>query len=69
MGPQILKKLYSCTIESILTGCINAWYDNATYLNRMMLQRVVWTAQYITGTELPAIQDFYTVAILACKSW
>jgi hypothetical protein len=22
MGPQILKKFYSCTIESILTGCI-----------------------------------------------
>jgi hypothetical protein len=26
MGPQNLKKLYSCTIESILTGCITAWY-------------------------------------------
>jgi hypothetical protein len=23
MGPRILKKFYSCTIESILTGCIN----------------------------------------------
>uniref|UniRef100_A0A4W5MDD6 Parvalbumin n=1 Tax=Hucho hucho TaxID=62062 RepID=A0A4W5MDD6_9TELE len=28
LGPQIIKKLYSCTIESILTGCITAWYDN-----------------------------------------
>ena len=26
MGPQILKRVYSCTIESILTGCITAWY-------------------------------------------
>ena len=26
MGPQILKRFYSCTIESILTGCITAWY-------------------------------------------
>jgi hypothetical protein len=25
MGPQILKKLYSSTIGSILTGCITAW--------------------------------------------
>ena len=25
MGPQILKRFYSCTIESILTGCITAW--------------------------------------------
>ena len=24
MGPQILKRFYSCTIESILTGCIIA---------------------------------------------
>jgi hypothetical protein len=22
MGPQILKKIYSCTIEGILTGCL-----------------------------------------------
>jgi hypothetical protein len=42
MGPQILKKLYSCTIESILTGCIDAWYATT-------LQSVVRTAQYITG--------------------
>jgi hypothetical protein len=24
MGPQILKRFYSCTIESILTSCITA---------------------------------------------
>jgi hypothetical protein len=24
MGPQILKRFYICTIESILTGCITA---------------------------------------------
>jgi hypothetical protein len=24
IGPQILKNVYSCTIESILTGCITA---------------------------------------------
>ncbi|XP_029618276.1 28S ribosomal protein S30, mitochondrial [Salmo trutta] len=28
MGPQILKKFYSGTIVSILTGCITAWYGN-----------------------------------------
>jgi hypothetical protein len=25
MGPQILKKVYSSTIEIIFTGCITAW--------------------------------------------
>ena len=28
MDPQILKRFYSFTIESILTGCITAWYGN-----------------------------------------
>ncbi|KAK6306453.1 hypothetical protein J4Q44_G00233780 [Coregonus suidteri] len=51
---------YSCTIESILTGCITAWYGNCTASDRKALQRVVHTAQYITGAKLPAIQDLYT---------
>ncbi|KAM9528748.1 uncharacterized protein ACWYII_041326 [Salvelinus alpinus] len=60
MDPQILRKFYSCTIESILTGCITAWYGNCTASDRKALQRVVRTAQYITGAKLPAIQDLYT---------
>ena len=28
MGPQIFQKIYSCTIETILTGCITASYGN-----------------------------------------
>jgi hypothetical protein len=27
-GPQVFKKLHSCTIESILIGCITGWYGN-----------------------------------------
>ena len=57
MGPQILKRFYSCTIESILTGCITAWYGNCSASDCMALQRVVRTAQYITRAKLPAIQD------------
>ena len=30
MGPEILKRFYSCNIESILTGCITAWYGNCS---------------------------------------
>ncbi|KAK6307924.1 hypothetical protein J4Q44_G00211950 [Coregonus suidteri] len=55
-----LKKFYSCTIESILTGCITAWYGNCLASDRKALQRVVCTAQHITGAKLPAIQDLYT---------
>ena len=53
MGPQILKKFYSCTIKSILTGCITAWCGNCSASDRKVLQRVVRTAQYITGAKLP----------------
>ena len=54
MGPQILKRFYRCTIDSILTGCITAWYGNCSASDRKALQRVVRTAQYITGSTLPS---------------
>ena len=57
MGPQILKRFYSCTIESILTGCITAWYGNCSASDLKALQRVVRTAQYFTRAKLPAIQE------------
>ena len=55
IGPQILKRFYSCTIESIPTGCITAWYGNCAGSDRKALQSVVQMAQYITGVKLPAI--------------
>jgi hypothetical protein len=60
MGPQILKMFYSCTLESIVMGCITAWYGNCSASDHKALQRVVHTAQYITGAKLLAIQDLYT---------
>jgi hypothetical protein len=47
-----------------LTDCTTAWYGNRTALDRMALQRVVRTAQYITGAELLAIQDLLYQAVL-----
>jgi hypothetical protein len=44
-----------------------AWYGNITNLDCMALQRVVRTAQYITGVELPAIQDLYIIKHLQSK--
>jgi gmma-aminobutyric acid receptor subunit gamma len=64
IGPQILKTFYSCTIESILTGCFTASYGNSTTLDRMELQRVVRQP----STELPAIQDIY-IRWCGRKAW
>ncbi len=60
MSPSILRSFYTCTVESILTGCITAWFGNSTAGNRKALQRVVRTARHIVGGELPSLQDIYT---------
>jgi hypothetical protein len=60
MVPHILKRFYSCTIESILNGCITALYGNCLASDSKALQGVVRTAQYLTGAKLPTIQDLYT---------
>ncbi len=74
-SPRILRSFYTCTVESILTGCITAWYGNSTAGNRRALQRVVRTARHIVGGELPSFQDIYTrrcisvaVVLLRCVS-
>ena len=50
LAPKTLIYFYRCTIESILSGCITAWYGN---------QRVVRSAQRISGGTLLALQDTY----------
>ncbi len=59
-SPRILRSFYTCTVESILTGCITAWFGNSTAGNRRALQRVVRTACHIVGGELPSLLDIYT---------
>ncbi len=59
-SPSILRSFYTCTVESILAGCITAWFGNSTAGNRRALQRVVRTARHIVGGELPSLQDIYT---------
>ena len=41
-------------------GCITSWYGNCLASDLKARQRVVRTAQNITGAKLPAIQDLYT---------
>lgn len=59
LNPRILVEFYRCTIESILTNCISVWYSNCSASDRKALQRVVKTAQRITGTQLTSIENIY----------
>eukprot|EP00061_Rhincodon_typus_P009843 g33649.t1 len=49
-----LTKFYRCTTESILSGCIMAWYGNCSAQFGKKLQKVVCTAQTITEANLPS---------------
>jgi gmma-aminobutyric acid receptor subunit gamma len=60
LAPKTLTNVYTCTIESILSGCITAWCGNCTTRNRRALQRVVRSAQRITGGTLLVHQDTYS---------
>ncbi len=51
--PRILRSFYTCTVESILTGCITAWFGNSTAGNRRALQRVVRTAATLLEVSFP----------------
>ena len=57
LSPKTLTTFYRCSIESILLGCITVWYSNCATCNHKVLQRVVRSAQRITGGKLPAVQD------------
>ncbi|XP_072368086.1 uncharacterized protein [Scyliorhinus torazame] len=51
-----LTNFSRCTIESILSGCITAWYGNCSAQDHKKLQ----TAQSITQNCLPSIDSIYT---------
>ena len=57
---KTLTNLYRCPIESILSSCINVWYGNCVAHNRRAHQRVVQSAQRITGGKLPAVHETYS---------
>eukprot|EP00061_Rhincodon_typus_P007914 g30066.t1 len=60
MSARSLANFYRCTIESMLSGCITAWYGNCSAQDRKKLQKVVYTAQTITGGNLPSMDSIYT---------
>eukprot|EP00061_Rhincodon_typus_P001547 g15082.t1 len=54
MSTRPLTNFYSCTIESILSGCTKAWHSNCSTQDDKKLQTVVCKAQTITEANLPS---------------
>lgn len=58
---QVLKTIYTCTIESVLTGRITSWFGNSTMQDRRAFQRVVQSAEHTIHTRLSDLQDIYSM--------
>lgn len=59
LNPKILTSFYRCTIWSILTGCISVWYGTYPTHNHKALQRVLRTAELITGNNSHPEKSIY----------
>eukprot|EP00061_Rhincodon_typus_P007084 g28395.t1 len=60
MSIRSLSNFYRCTIESILSGCIKAWYSSFSAQDRKKLQKVACTAQTTVEANLPSMDSIYT---------
>eukprot|EP00061_Rhincodon_typus_P015831 g43734.t1 len=65
MSIRSLTNFYRCTIESILPGCIMAWYGNCSAQDCKKVQKVVCTGHIIMETTIPS-KDFIYVAHCCC---
>jgi len=59
LSAESLIDFYRCTVESILSGCITAWFGSCSAADRKALQRVVKTAERIIHCHLPTVQSIY----------
>lgn len=59
MSRQTLSNFYRCAIKSILTSSIIVRFGSCTVQDCKALQRLVKSAQAITGTALPALESLY----------
>eukprot|EP00061_Rhincodon_typus_P003881 g21205.t1 len=59
MSIRTLTNFYTCTIESVLSGCITAWCGNCSAQDHKKLQEVVCTAQTIMEANLPSMDSNY----------
>eukprot|EP00061_Rhincodon_typus_P009499 g33062.t1 len=59
MSIRSLTNFYRCTIGSMVSGCIMAWYGNCFDQDHKKLQKLVCTAQAITEANLPSMDSIY----------
>ncbi|XP_030205713.1 NACHT, LRR and PYD domains-containing protein 12-like [Gadus morhua] len=65
VSPSILRTFYSAAMESVLTGCISAWYGSCTAQNRAALQRALRSAEQSIRLTLPTLECTYSKRVRA----
>ncbi|KAI7805357.1 hypothetical protein IRJ41_005667, partial [Triplophysa rosa] len=60
---ELLLQFYSAVIESVLYTSITVWFGSAAKTDLRRLQRIVQTAERITGTTLPNLQELYSTRV------
>uniref|UniRef100_A0A3P9IGT3 Reverse transcriptase domain-containing protein n=1 Tax=Oryzias latipes TaxID=8090 RepID=A0A3P9IGT3_ORYLA len=60
ISQRLLVSFYRCSIESILTYCVCVWFSRCTVAQRKALQRVINTAQKITGCPLLPLEELHS---------
>ena len=63
MPNKILSNFYRGTVESVLTTSIIVLYGYCTAQDRKALQRVIKTAQFMSGAAFPSLQDIYSTRV------
>ncbi|KAI1885498.1 hypothetical protein AGOR_G00204310 [Albula goreensis] len=60
LSKELLCQFYRTVIESVLCTSITVWFCSATQKDKARLQRIVRTAEWILGINLPSLQDLYS---------
>lgn len=61
---ELLLSFYHCSVESVLSCGISLWFSSCTAAERKQLQRVITTAQRLTGCPLPSLEVIYNTRCL-----
>ena len=54
-----LTTFYRGAVESLLTYAISTWFPSCSAADKKALQRVVRSAEKVTGASLPSVQDMF----------
>ncbi|KAL7872597.1 hypothetical protein SRHO_G00075800 [Serrasalmus rhombeus] len=57
---ELLCQFYRAAVEPILCSSLTVWFGSPSQYGRSRLQRIVRAAVWITGSNLPSLQDLYS---------